>query len=208
MTSVYFQTFASASKWSISPLYTMILLLKDFYVFKLCFLGHCDLCFVSRKLLLKKLDTSHSDTLLFLATALSVRHFKVGSGLEETWCLFKAHFAVVFIYSQGTVMPLFPIHICEDFLKNLSISSICHFDLLLLLLQPHPCGAWDRVGKLLRKKEPFPAVAPILGLAFRISVQGGNCDLWQLGGDLKLPCARHSHFQPSLTSCVTSAEKG
>lgn len=105
-----------------------------------------------------------------------------------------------FLPYQGTVIPLFPYSHLGRFSQESG-----HFKHMSLLICWYSCCSHipevlERVEKLLRKKEPFPAVAPLLGIAFQISVQGGNCDLWQLGGDLKLPCVSHSHFQPSLTS--------
>lgn len=130
MTSICFQTFASAAASnSIPPLYPMVLLLKDFHMLKLYFLVHCDLCCVSRKLLLKKLHTSHSNTRLFqlqlhlleISKQVQVlRRHDVYSKITLQWCSFLP-------YPRYCHTTFSPTHIWEYFLMNSDISSICHF---------------------------------------------------------------------------------
>lgn len=129
MTSIYFQTFASAASSNSISLCPIVLLLKEFHMLKLCFLKHCDLCCISRKLLLKKLHTSHSDTCLFqlqlhlleISKQVQVsRRHGVYSKITLQWCSFLP-------YPRYCHITFSPTHIWEDFLTNPNISSICHF---------------------------------------------------------------------------------
>lgn len=144
----------------------------------------------------------------FLATAPSVRNFKVGLGLEETWCLFKDHFAVVFISSLPKVLSYhFLPHSHLDFLTNPNISSICHFWSATSLAVATSLWYLGQSWKTVKKERTISCCSPYIGHSFQ-DFSTGVAIVTCLGGDLELPCANHSHFQPSLTSMCHSRWEG
>lgn len=180
----------------------MILLLKDFHIVSHTSLGTM-ICVVSPENCASQKATRiplwHSP---FLVTAPSVRNFKVGLCLEETWCLFKDHFGVLLISSlPRMLLSHFPsTHHWKGLLKNLEISGMPHSWSAATSTSPWYLGQSWKTDK---EERTILCCIEHSWQGFGTGVVVVTC----VGGGIELPCASCSHFQPALTPvCDTSWE--